>query len=82
MSLDELAAAVEHGVEIGDAGLAAGEPGKLVIAQARDPDRIDLDHGELGRQSGQLGGTAQRSGEAETVKEEAPQLDGLDLTHG
>jgi hypothetical protein len=82
MGLDELAAAIEHGIEIGDAAFAPGEPGELVIAQARDPDRIDLDHGELGRQSRQLGRGPQRAGEAETVKEEAPQLDGLDLAHG
>jgi len=73
---------VHHGVEIGDRGLAAGEPGELVVAQARNADRIDLDHPQVGGKRRQLGRARERSGKPQPVEQEAAQLRGANLPHG
>src|SRR5262249_6706323 len=71
----------KHGVEIGNRGFSARDPGELVVAQARDPDGIDLDGAEAPRHCRHLGGGAERAPESEAVEQEAAQLRRARLAH-
>jgi hypothetical protein len=74
VGLQHCALAIEQVVEGGDRRIGARQPGELLVAQAGDPDRIDLHHAEPGQGRRRVGRRPEGAAQAEPVEQEGAQL--------
>ena len=70
MCLQHRPVAVEEPVEVRHRRIGARRPGDLVVAQAVDPDRIDLDHAEAQGLRGRAIGSPERPAQAQAIEQE------------